>query len=54
MFPKLEVLDGLDKEGNEVMSDIDADEYGAESGEEEFNEEDEEELDEEEIKKLKA
>lgn len=35
MFPQLEVLDGLDKEGNEVLSEEDEDEeYDEEYGEE--------------------
>ena len=36
MFPQLEVLDGVDKEGAEVLSEDDEeDEYGEDYGEEE-------------------
>ena len=46
IFPQLEVLDGVDKEGAEVLSEEDEDdeygeeEYGQEEGEEEFIDED--------------
>lgn len=35
MFPQLEVLDGVDKEGAEVLSEEDEDDYG----EDEYDEE---------------
>ena len=47
MFPQLEVLDGYDREGAEVLSEEDEDEYGdeGEEGEEEGDFIDEDNLD---------
>ncbi len=46
MFPKVDVVDGKDREGNSVISDENDDAYGSEEGEHEMSEGEEEELDE--------